>query len=221
MPSMLDIQHVLLMMLENRSFDHYLGALTLEGRVDVDGIPTPAPSNPSDAGPPIPMTQLETASGPVAIDGKRYFDPPHEYVEVASQLNGQGMDGFVTAYEKKYKRRKSDPPDRARHVMGYYTRQTLPVLYALADEFVVCDRWFSSFAGSTWPNRVYTLAGDADELIGTGFKEIPDETADVRALFLWASVGISRLRIGGACGCSGAAGRSRFPTPRIRSHCKP
>lgn len=173
MPSMLDIQHVLLMMLENRSFDHYLGALTLEGRADVDGIPTPAPSNPSSAGPPIPMTQLETATGPVAIDGKRYLDPPHEYAEVATQLNGDRMDGFVQAYEKKYKRRKSDPPDRARHVMGYYTRQTLQVLYALADEFVVCDRWFSSFAGSTWPNRVYTLAGDADELVGTGFKWLP------------------------------------------------
>ena len=88
---MLDIQHVLLMMLENRSFDHYLGALTLEGRADVDGITTPRPSNPSNGAPPIAMMQLETASGPVAIDGKRYFDPPHVYEEVASQLNGQGM----------------------------------------------------------------------------------------------------------------------------------
>jgi phospholipase C len=174
MPSMLDIKHILLMMMENRSFDHYLGALTLEGRSDVDGISDPSTiRNPSGEGPNIPMSRLEGPSGPIEINDKPFRDPPHEYEEVLTQVNGGAMDGFVKAYEKKHKRHKSDPADRARHVMGYYTRQTLPVLYALADEFVVCDRWFSSFAGSTWPNRVYALAGDADQLIGTGFKWLP------------------------------------------------
>lgn len=174
MASMLDIKHILILMMENRSFDHYLGALTLEGRTDVDGIADPAGhSNPSGEGPAIAMSRFETSLGPVEIDGKPFQDPPHEYDEVLTQVNAGAMDGFVRAYERKHKRRKTDPVDRARHIMGYYTRQTLGVLYALADDFVVCDHWFSSFAGSTWPNRVYALAGDADELIGTGFKWLP------------------------------------------------
>jgi phospholipase C len=173
-PSMIDIKHVLFLMMENRSFDHYLGALTLEGRTDVDGIHDPASvQNPSGEGPPIAMTRLEGPSGPVAIDGKPFRDPPHEHEAVANQINGGAMDGFALTYERKYKRRRQDPADRARHVLGYYTRQALPVLYALADQFVVCDRWFSSFPGSTWPNRVYALAGDADELTGTGLEWLP------------------------------------------------
>jgi phospholipase C len=176
MASMLDIQHVLLLMMENRSFDHYLGALALppEGREDVDGLPAAGFSNPSkEQGGPCTSWQMDAGAEPIEINDKPYRDPPHEYAEVLTQINGGAMDGFITAYERFHKKRKSDPKARAAHVMGYYTRRALPVLYALADQFTVCNRWFSSFAGSTWPNRVYTFAGDADELVGTGFKWLP------------------------------------------------
>ena len=46
--------------------------------------------------------------------------------------------------------------------MGYYSRATLPVLYKLADEFVVCDHWFASLLSSTWPNRKYLHSGRRD-----------------------------------------------------------
>jgi phospholipase C len=113
---------------------------------------------------------------PIHIDNKLYRDPPHESSWVSMQINRTSavpMSGFVRAYEAAYKKRKSDPSSRARHVMGYYTRATLPVLYRLADEFAVCDQWFSSFPGSTWPNRAYLLAGDCGDLLGTGFKWLP------------------------------------------------
>ena len=174
MASMADIQHVILVVMENRSFDHYLGSLSLEGRSDVNGLVAGGPFiNPSDEGAGVHSWQLDVPGAEVAVDNNLYRDPPHELESVRLQINGGKMDGFVTSYEKHYKRRVKDPPDRARHVMGYLTRNSLPVLYRLADEFVVCDKWFSSFAGSTWPNRAYLLAGDCDELIGTGARWLP------------------------------------------------
>ncbi len=181
MATMHDIEHILLVVMENRSFDHYLGGLTLEGRTDIIGIVDPARhTNPSLEGPDITMSRLDGPGTSIPIDNNLFRDPPHEWAAVQTQVNRAGnapMSGFVRAYEQAYKRRKADPVDRARHVMGYYTRETLPVLYALADEFAVCDHWFSSFAGSTWPNRAYVLAGDCDELQGTGFKWLPRENA--------------------------------------------
>src|ERR1019366_7460016 len=51
--------------------------------------------------------------------------------------------------------------------MGYYTRKTLPVLFSLADNFSVCDRWYSSMLSSTWPNRKYLHCGKRDDDIDT------------------------------------------------------
>lgn len=175
MASMQDIDHIILVIMENRSFDHYLGALTREeGRTDVDGLPMGGGvSNPSGEGEDIGLIRLDDPANPIEVDNKIYRDPPHEAEQVAMQINAGRMNGFVRAYEKQYRKQKKDPPKRAQHVMGYLTRSSLPVLYRLADEFAVCDRWFSSFAGSTWPNRVYLLAGDCDELVGTGAKWLP------------------------------------------------
>lgn len=169
MPGMHDIEHIILLMMENRSFDHYLGALTLEGRRDVDGIADPdTMANPSDEVGQISMFQLDSPGSETDMSDRAFRDPPHDRDQVLDQINGGAMDGFVRSYERYHRRRRRDPAGRARNVMGFYTRHTLGVLYALADEFAVCNRWFSSFAGSTWPNRVYAFAGDADELTGTG-----------------------------------------------------
>lgn len=174
MASMQDIEHIILVVMENRSYDHFLGALTLEGRADLDGITAASRwKNPSTEGPDVSMIALDDPAHGIHFIGEPYRDPPHEHGDVVEQIAGGAMTGFVRAYERHHSRRRRDPAARAQHVMGYFTRNTLPVLYYLADQFAVCDRWFSSFPGSTWPNRVYIMAGDADELVGTGPKWIP------------------------------------------------
>ena len=163
------IQHVIILMMENRSFDHYLGALRLEGRTDIEGYGTgPLPVNhmlsasPTDPGvAPFPLDDLNV----------RYLDPPHEWRDVRKQWNGGAMDGFVSNYQEFYAK-KNDPAtiQMAKCVMGYYTRKTLPVLYWLADNFVVCDHWFSSFLGSTHPNRAIANAGDCGDVLTTTWR---------------------------------------------------
>src|SRR5207249_6714571 len=64
--------------------------------------------------------------------------------------------GFVKNYQRHYA--QSVAADWA-EVMAYYGNGTLPVLHALAQAFVVCDRWFSSMPGPTWPNRFFVHSG--------------------------------------------------------------
>jgi phospholipase C len=149
------IKHLVFLTMENRSFDHYLGALTLEGRADVDGLPTPLPAVKDSGGQDVPAW---------CMDGTppSYADPPHGWDAAHADFNGGANDGFVVQYQK------ANPAAEAKVPMGYYTRQTLPVLYALADRFTVCDRWFSSVLSSTWPNRKYLHSGKRDDDNDTG-----------------------------------------------------
>jgi phospholipase C len=149
------IKHLILITMENRSFDHYLGSLTQEGRTDVDGLASPAPVLKDLAGNPVPAWNIDaTPPG--------YADPPHGWDPAHADYNGGKNDGFVGQYQK------ANPSAAPAIPMGYYTRATLPVLYALADEFTVCDRWFCSVLSSTWPNRKYLLSGRRDDDPDTG-----------------------------------------------------
>jgi phospholipase C len=160
------IEHIVLLMMENRSFDHYLGSLALEGR-DVDGL-----------GPHVPPNKLLGAAdddpGTVPfclddLDMGDLRDPPHEWKDVRRQWNEGAMDGFVRSYQEHYATQDPMTTGRmARHVMGYYTRKKLKVLYHLADEFVVCDRFHASFLGSTHPNRAFANAGACGDVLTTG-----------------------------------------------------
>jgi phospholipase C len=185
------IQHFVLIMMENRSFDHYLGALNFppENRTDVEGLlgRVALPLNRHAGDPPT-----DTGVPPWPLDEVRlqFYDPPHEAPEVRQQWNMGKMDGFVSAYEAFHARTVANlpapvnvspllgtstpaPPDvrqMARVVMGYYTRKTLPVLYKLADEFAVFDHWHSSFLGSTHPNRIFATAGYSGDVVTTTWK---------------------------------------------------
>jgi phospholipase C len=70
------------------------------------------------------------------------------------------MDGFVRSFADTLSRRGLEDGDPAR-VMGYYNAADVPVYDHLAREFAVCDRWFSSVPGATWPNRLYAICGGA------------------------------------------------------------
>src|SRR5687768_7121977 len=107
------IDHLIVLMLENSAFDHLLGALTLEdGRTDVDGL-TPGLANAYD-GVTYPVHhRTATALRPDQ-------DPPHDGAAVAKQL-ADGNGGFVRSYARAH----PDDPDRGL-VMGYYTGADLP-----------------------------------------------------------------------------------------------
>ena len=70
------------------------------------------------------------------------------------------MNGFVASYADTLSRRGIQDGDPGR-VIGYYNAADVPVYDHLARQFAVCDRWFSSVPGATWPNRLYAISGRA------------------------------------------------------------
>jgi phospholipase C len=135
------VDHVVVLMMENRSFDHYLGSLLLAEGKPVDGL-TGSESN------------LDMDLNPVPVylsDDFEPLDPPHEWDQCHTQFNLGENNGFVFENEKKH-------PGFGHQVMGYHVREQLPVTYGLADKFTVCQRWHASVMGPTWPNRYYLHA---------------------------------------------------------------
>jgi phospholipase C len=152
------VDHIVVLMLENRSFDHMLGYLSLTGgRSDVDGLREGMSNEHAGTAYPIhhlPQTAFE--------DKDEAEDPCHSAACVCQQL-ADGNGGFVANYAA-YVAGLSPQPDPLPDpglVMGYYDGDDLPVYDLLAREFCVCDRWFSSVPGATWPNRMYALTGGA------------------------------------------------------------
>ncbi len=140
-------------MLENRSFDHMLGYSEIPG---VDGVWDKKCSNPDKNGKQWPTTGDAEPAGELP-------DPGHDYADVVTQLyypHDQGdvsaldpsMQGFVASYDLYNK-------PKPQNVMNCFRPQSLPVLNALAKEFAVCNRWFSSIPGPTLPNRLFAHAG--------------------------------------------------------------
>ena len=147
------VDHIVVLMLENRSFDHMLGYLRLSGRNDVEGL-TGNEAN-SYGGTSYPVHHLtRTAFTPEE-------DPDHSAAGTEMQIGGGKMSGFVESFAATLARRNAGglSPDL---VMGYYDATDLPVYDHLAAEFCVCDHWHSSVPGATWPNRLYAVAGRAD-----------------------------------------------------------
>src|SRR6266516_2926937 len=124
-------------MMENRSFDHMLGYLSLEGgRGDVDGLREGL------------ANEYQGRRYPVHHLGATVIaeDPDHSASAVDVQIGGGKMDGFVASYAATLQSRGATDADPA-PIMGYYRGADVPVYDHLASEFAVCDRWFSSVPG--------------------------------------------------------------------------
>lgn len=150
---MASLEHVIVLMLENNSFDRMLGALFPEA-ADGGGIKGSAANHWNDDLSANPKPPARHVMQPTIARVIRP-DPMHEYVNVQAQLGGPN-GGFVTDYAQTY-------PDtdwlQRQEIMGYYDDGTLPVLHTLTKQFTVCDRWFSSMPGPTWPNRIFVHTG--------------------------------------------------------------
>ncbi|HEY6793097.1 MAG TPA: alkaline phosphatase family protein [Kineosporiaceae bacterium] len=141
----LPFDHLVVVMMENHSFDNILGALPLVGRRAADGLTFDARgralnTNPGPNGPVRAFPFPSTAQGNGV---SQQWRATHE------QVNGGRMDGFVRS------------AGSTRQAMGYWTPQVLPFIYSLARTFTVADRWFGSAPCQTFPNRRFLLAGTA------------------------------------------------------------
>ena len=141
------IDHIVVVMMENRSFDHMFGSLAVVEGLPVDGLGGDE-QNPDLDGVPVPVFNTE-----------RYVhdsDPPHGWSASHAQFNDGANDGFVREHQLK------GATQEAAEVMGYYLREQLPIYHALVDEYVLCDRWFASVMGPTWPNRFHLHCATSD-----------------------------------------------------------
>lgn len=173
------IKHIVVMMMENRSFDHMLGYLSLppsmggRGRSDVDGLAA-GMTNFDPNAPGRRRGLIRLTGSPLA---PLRHDPGHSFAAAKRQRGDRAVelpllgtvdigpnDGFVVNFLLRLQSRGLDlSEDRiaeiAAQVMGYYTASELYLYDLLAGEYAICDRWFSSHPGPTWPNRFVSLTG--------------------------------------------------------------
>ena len=153
-PGLDKLKHIVVLMMENRSFDHMLGALkATDPRIDgLDGTE----ANPDTTGAAAPAQPL------AEFQGQLDPDPDHSFSGVDLQIfsgdmtpnRAATMQGFVKSYFTQRKDVK-----HSRKIMYHFTPDKLPVLTTLATEFAVFNRWFSSIPGPTLCNRAFAHYG--------------------------------------------------------------
>lgn len=180
---MAGIEHIFVLMMENRSFDHMLGWSAIQG---IDAFTNA-------------RTQISGLTGSEAnsFNGQSYqvkrwadnvmpVDPHHDFNDILCQLSGPEAkylpggvypaidnSGFVASYVASG---GSDPSE----IMKCYDPGQLPVLNALAHEFVVCDCWQASMPGPTWPNRLFAHGASSGGL---------DHSPSIAEIVEWETIG--------------------------------
>jgi phospholipase C len=162
--SMRDIRHVVVLMQENRSFDHYFGTLAgVRGFDDPSALKLSTgrsvfyqPDAINPLGYLLPF-HLDTQ----ATSAQKIPSTSHAWEVQHAAWNGGKMDAWLPAH------RKADGVNGP-YVMGYYNRTDIPFHFALAETFTLCDAYHCSVMGPTYPNRMYLMTGmiDSDRLHG-------------------------------------------------------
>jgi phospholipase C len=151
------IEHIVVVMMENHSFDNLLGALAVSGQPAADGLTF------------VDGRAQNTNPGPVGADGaaarvsafplgttEQEAHVSQSWNATHAQIDGGSMEGFVL---------QAGSPQP----MGYYTPKQLPFSYWLANTFAVANRWFCAAPCQTYPNRRFLMAGTAyGEIATTG-----------------------------------------------------
>ena len=147
------IDHIVILMLENRSFDHYFQNLPAYGQPDADVAPADF-SNPDVNGNPVGIFHQSAYC---------FVDTNHEWLGTHEQVNGGAMDGFVRTNSGWGSLPAGADPALAEgaRAMGFHDESDLPFYYWLANEFSIADRYFCSLQGPTAPNRSYLYAASS------------------------------------------------------------
>ncbi len=153
-----DIEHVVLLMQENRSFDHYFGTLPgVRGFDDPDAMKLengrsvfhqPDPDHPDGYLLPFHFNTRET-------NAQKIPSTSHSWGPLHDSWNNGKMNNWVPAHRKVNKK-------TAPYVMGYYKREDVPFHFALAEAFTICDAYHCSVIGPTISNRLYWFSGTID-----------------------------------------------------------
>lgn len=169
------IENVVVLMLENRSFDHLLGFLPREGHLaDLEGLTGEeynlfSPFNPSSERVPVKKGALYEWHGVIPGGGPAH-NLPAANQQLCGSLEGPSPErpalcnGFVASFADSFAEgswNTDEPPashDQIKAVMECFTPDQVPAISTLAREFVLCDHWFSSVPGPTMPNRLYVHA---------------------------------------------------------------
>lgn len=143
------LKHIVVLMMENRSFDHMLGFSEIPG---IDGL-SGTEINPDTTGEPAPVKPI------AAYQSQLQPDPGHHFEDVKLQIygdppGGPAMQGFVKAYYQKEKN-----VAHSREIMYCFSPDKVPVVKTLAENFLLFNRWFSSLPGPTIPNRAFAHFG--------------------------------------------------------------
>jgi phospholipase C len=157
LPGIRNLKHIVVLMMENRSFDHMLGALHKDNPA-IDGL-AGTESNPDSTG--VPVTVSPNAEYQSQLDP----DPDHHFpaadlqifggVTTAQDPNRQAdMQGFVKSYFNQ-----QHSVEHSHVIMNYFPPDKLPVLGTLAKQFAIFNRWFSSIPGPTLCNRAFAHYG--------------------------------------------------------------
>ena len=155
LPEALDIpiEHIVVIMQENHSFDSYFGRLNAQGysKTEVDGVST-AFSNPTPHALPVHMYHADKLC---------LADTDHTWNAMHAGWDGGKLDGFVRANGKR--------------AMAYYEQGDLPYYYALANQYAIADRYFASIMTQTYPNRMYLFAATSFGHIHNDDPKVPGE----------------------------------------------
>ncbi len=186
-----DIEHVVILVQENRSFDNYFGtypgvrgfsdpqALRLNdgSGLSVFAQPGYAPgANPN--GHLLPF-RLDTAN-----NGACTNDVTHNWGPQHLSFNNGAMDSFVIEHLKA----AADGPRNGPLVMGYYQRADLAYYHALADAFTICDDYYCSVLGPTDPNRLYTISATLDPEGKNGGPMLKTDAKGTKYNFTWTTM---------------------------------
>jgi phospholipase C len=182
------VENIVVLVLENRSFDHMLGFLP-----GVNGLKGDEGNHTDPASPGSPFIQVSRDAQYV---GDLDIDPSHEVTNVNEQLFGSKAGpqpggahniGFVSNYARQQD--KNGNFANGPNIMKCFDLAKIPVLTKLAKEFAVCDRWHSSVPGQTWPNRFFLHCATSDGFVDNkprhyGMRTIYENIAGVG--FKWA-----------------------------------
>jgi phospholipase C len=169
-----DIDTIVIAIMENRSFDHMLGYLSL------DETPSPLPLDGLKSDPAWRASFANPHGGQLyevkpLPAGQRIDDPPHGLESIAMQIDtapaGPGptkMGGFVASYATFFDPKKPAPADLGA-VMGYYDAAAVPTFDFFARNYCVCDRWFAALPLGTQANRLVAMAGESKLVNNSGF----------------------------------------------------
>jgi phospholipase C len=147
-----NLEHIVVLMMENRSFDHMLGSLrAVDARIN--GL-TGNESNLDTTNEPVRVQPLAEFQSQLDPDPNHHFPAVHQQIFDGGPVSTPTMGGFVKSY---YGERHD--VDHSRKIMYYFPSEKLPVLTGLATNFCVFNGWFSSIPGPTLCNRAFAHYG--------------------------------------------------------------